>query len=93
MSAHTPGPWVVESDDGVDFNVQQVNGPTRVAVEVSERDAQLIAAAPDLLDALNECLAWMESLRASGDAGYWDWHDDEYTKGCAAIDKATRNTL
>jgi hypothetical protein len=60
---HTPGPWAYdqESDNSTDFWVFQANGPARIAVEVSERDAALIAAAPDLLAALQEvtrCLAW-----------------------------------
>lgn len=55
MSAnHTPGPWSFdqEDDNSTDFWVFQANGPARIAVEVSERDAALIAAAPDLLAAL-----------------------------------------
>lgn len=35
----------------------------------------------ELLSALTACLDWMERLRASGDAGNWEWEDDEYTKG------------
>ena len=37
----------------------------------------------ELLAALVACLEWMEELRASGDAGNWEWKDDEYTKGRA----------
>jgi hypothetical protein len=37
----------------------------------------------ELLSALTACLDWMEQLRASGDAGNWEWEDDEYTKGRA----------
>jgi hypothetical protein len=52
--SHTPGPWAYEqeSDNSTDFWVFQAHGPARVAVEVSERDAALIAAAPELLAAL-----------------------------------------
>ena len=41
-----------------------------------------------LLGALKACLDWMEALRACGDAGNWEWEDDEYTKGRAAIKAA-----
>lgn len=37
----------------------------------------------ELLSALTACLDWMEQLRASGDAGSWEWKDDVYTKGRA----------
>ena len=37
----------------------------------------------ELLSALTDCLDWMEQLRASGDAGNWEWGDDAYTKGRA----------
>ena len=43
----------------------------------------------DLLNALRDCAAWMEDLRASGDAGNWDWEADEYTRAMDAIAKAT----
>jgi hypothetical protein len=57
-TSHTPGPWAYEqeSDNSADFWVFQAHGPTRVAVEVSERDAALIAAAPDLLAALQRII-------------------------------------
>ena len=35
---------------------------------------------PKLVTVLEECMDWMEGLRRSGDAGFWDWEDDEYTK-------------
>lgn len=34
---------------------------------------------------LHDCLKWMERLRASGDAGNWDWEADEYTRGIEAL--------
>lgn len=36
--------------------------------------------------ALIDCMDWMESLRASTDAGFWDWNeDDAYTKAQAVL--------
>jgi len=35
---------------------------------------------PKVEAALEECLKWMEDLRASTDAGSWVWEDDEYTR-------------
>lgn len=50
---HTPGLWTVESNDGVDFTVLGgKSSQVRIAVECGERDARLIAAAPDMLKAL-----------------------------------------
>ena len=52
-------------------------------------------AAPDLaelVEALRECTEWMESLRASGDAGFWDWEDDEYTRAITALAKIKEPT-
>lgn len=60
-TTHTPGPWTFdqEDDNSTDFWVFQANGPARIAVEVSERDAALIAAAPDLLAALEAADRWV----------------------------------
>jgi hypothetical protein len=59
-TTHTPGPWAYEQefDNSTDFWVFQANGPARIACEVSERDAALIAAAPELLAALQQCLRY-----------------------------------
>lgn len=73
---HTPGPWTVDSDDGIDFTI--LGGKTSqvcIAVETSERDAHLIAAAPDLLQAL-QALEWAVS-------GV-DYMEDEYAEQIAA---------
>lgn len=58
---HTPGPWNVESDDGVDFTVLGgKSSQVRIAVECSERDARLIARAPELRAALAWALDQIE---------------------------------
>jgi hypothetical protein len=50
---------------------------------------RLYANNTDLLNALRDCAAWMEDLRASGDAGNWEWEADEYTRAMDAIAQAT----
>ena len=64
MSKHTPGPWVVRraegsetldqicTDESEPWIIADVSGPER-ALPV-EANARLIAAAPDLLEALQE---------------------------------------
>jgi hypothetical protein len=49
---------------------------------------RLSAVNAGLLEALKACLDWMETLRISGDAGNWQWKEDEYTAGCQAIARA-----
>ena len=52
---HTPGPWVVKHDKkglpfiGVESDPRTYNG-TIATVDTSEKDARLIAAAPELLE-------------------------------------------
>jgi len=52
---HTPGPWVVKHDEkglpfiGVKSDPWTYNG-TIASVDTSEKDARLIAAAPELLE-------------------------------------------
>jgi len=63
MSGHTPGPWVV--DAGKPLMVLAENGGFAVLISEAGRkvtttdkaNARLIAAAPDLLEALREMLA------------------------------------
>lgn len=100
----TPGPWeAVEVDDDIQaFGVISIRQPLHIAVndiaaiwkrggkQRTAANARLIAAAPEMLEALKRCTNWMESLRASGDAGFWDWKEgDSYTSARAAIAKGT----
>lgn len=61
QATHTPGPWIAREDKdamlGEDWMIGLPNGkPDEVAV-CSKRDAALIAAAPDLLAALQNIMA------------------------------------
>jgi len=55
MKNHTPGPWAarqVAYDRSTPFHVQDVDGAGEVAKCANKHDARLIAAAPELLAAL-----------------------------------------
>ena len=56
---------------------------TQVTSELIRKGIDAARLNVELLSALTACLDWMEQLRASGDAGNWEWEDDEYTKGRA----------
>ena len=84
---HTPGPW--EIDFGYNRIIKSIGPcfPDEYAgsawLEVTEEDARLIAAAPDLLEALRDC------LRRIDDADETYGPDHAVTKARAAIAKAT----
>ena len=43
----------------------------------------------ELLEVLTRLADWAEQIRASGDAGFWDWNEgDEYMQARATIAKA-----
>ena len=64
MSNHTPGPWYVGGDMVWSFDD---DGEIAVVIRVHERDqefeanSRLIAAAPDLLEALEDLLGWQST--------------------------------
>jgi len=63
---------------------------TRVKFEEKEANAKLIAAAPDLLEALQEITNMYINLIDSGDCGFWNPREDnEVIKAVKAIKKAT----
>lgn len=89
---HTPGPWrVLRPGPGIDYNwhvtdemdtfVAHVFGFSHAVDEQSRINASLIAAAPDLLDALIE----LNSVSARG----FLYDDPARVKARAAIAKAT----
>jgi len=60
----TPGPWQVRERDErtVDFRRSIRDASGNVVSPRNPHDAALIAAAPDLYDALTECVAQIEYL-------------------------------
>ena len=101
MSAkHTPGPWnIYDEPRGYGFCVRTEPGGEIIAdyscflkeVEQPARaNARLIAAAPDLLEALRLCMTFIVELAESGDAGFWDAEKTpEVIAARAAIARAT----
>ena len=87
MSGHTPGPWRSERTPAsayFDWTVMAASGKGRtmqigIDTDNTEADARLIAAAPDLLQALQSALE--RPLRVEGDT-WW-------TEVRAAVAKAT----
>lgn len=59
---HTPGPWVIQENTGMDeawcdwHNV----GPISLMGGKADANSRLIAAAPDLLDALKMARVWLD---------------------------------
>ena len=90
-SQHTPGPWTFTDDPEYNcFYVDAQNGAIGVAdvVRLPVKDqglanARLIAAAPDLLDALQDLL-WAVTGFGDFEAQY----PEEYAKARIAIAKA-----
>jgi hypothetical protein len=66
-------------------NTQVTSDLIRKGIKASKLNAELLSA-------LTACLDWMEQLRASGDAGNWEWEDDAYTKGRAVETKLKEQT-
>lgn len=66
--AHTPGPWAYRTEDGYCGEIVASNGTFLCAFadDPSEANARLIAAAPDLLDALSVLLAAVQRSVCEG---------------------------
>jgi hypothetical protein len=101
MNKHTPGPWNCNraSAAGREIIVSEVS-PVDVAV-LSHRDksqseinanARLIAAAPDLLEALEWCAETLAVFVADGSAAPESVIGKNLTTARAAIAKATGET-
>lgn len=87
MSKHTPGPWRVETEETVSVRDRKdgsvatlgwlsnrMAGPRRSSQEV-QANARLIAAAPELLEALKLATNELNIIRArDGAPQHIDWH-------------------
>lgn len=88
MSNYTPGPWIAGDDEDSDyFLVGPHDGDELVTQPIvrlhHEYDARLIAAAPELLEAL------LEIVQAADGSG-WEQLDPSFRNARAAIAKATQ---
>ena len=89
MSKHTPGPWFVDhkspflvrAGDDIDGRHIAHIGPANYTprFDVDEPNAKLIAAAPDLLEALSEII---------NDGGKFVMTNETHRKARAAIERA-----
>jgi len=91
MSKHTPGPWnyryggmSVYPEANADVDIARVYQYRPMSAEENEANARLIAAAPELLEALEEFVHHVE----------FQWHPDVATlkQAIAAIKKAKGET-
>jgi hypothetical protein len=101
MSGHTPGPWTVHGRDegptrpiivgcpgvGPLHRLAAVYQPTNKAKHSAEANARLIAAAPDLLDALQFAAMALSDIATARRKGYLAVAEK---RARAAIAKATR---
>jgi len=74
MSNHTPGPWRYDYEPGFCGELLAPNG-TNIAefiTEPNDSDARLIAAAPDLLAALQKFVAWSEAESSHEGTTFWE---------------------
>jgi len=92
MSKHTPRPWVRVADSiksrtadcvvvRLPAQTDRVGDESPEQIERWDADARLIAAAPDMLEALEKVVSFI-------DAGQGTWTLEEQQKARAAIAKA-----
>lgn len=96
---HTPGPWRADDEtvfcfDKEDRMIAQVRGwgwliknnSEDLAFETQKANLNLIAAAPELLEALENCVSLMAELERLGEIGVK--HSGTYQAAKLAINKA-----
>lgn len=94
MSKHTPGKWKAERADCWNSWEIFTDSGENICIINNEQlaqadNARLIAAAPELLDALKSLIDGYIELVNSGDCGNWDPETDkEVIQARAAIAKA-----
>lgn len=104
-AAHTPGPWVWDSTvwdydpkEDAPWLVTEASGDRVLHGKIqcpSEANARLIAAAPDLLEAIELFVAWSKDENHNTGSTFWgriDMLRDLDSKAIAAIAKATGAT-
>lgn len=99
---HSPGPWVFQNHGSLILDARKGSSQCTVAhvsistyMDEGRYNARLIAAAPELLEALIAVLGIVEEssgvygFHLNGALAEWDEFADEINSACAAIVKAT----
>ena len=82
---HTPGPWCVMSTGNHQGLVVAENSPENIAVVYDKKDADIVAAAPDLLEACQYVVDW----HREHDSGEGESFGLDFVTTCiGAIEKA-----
>ncbi|MET5577913.1 hypothetical protein [Klebsiella aerogenes] len=85
----TPGKWKYRGLMGRVYSDEHGVIADLMVSGREDEDGNLMAAAPELLEALHELFAHYKELADSGDAGNWKLEDQPVgKKAMAAIDKA-----
>ena len=95
-SAHTPGPWQVfympaSSDTDDEHHFALVANKNKSTFDENNSNARLMAAAPDLLEALQRLMPILNRAESNA-SGNPEWEDvsGRVNKARAAIAKATQ---
>jgi len=100
MSSFTPGPWLYREDKGGGYEVFPYNGGAPEIGEWAEictiseynkdpeADARLIAAAPEVLEALDGLAMAYKAVCDQAGLDYWQHSHSRYQIALAAIAKA-----
>lgn len=80
---HTPGPWTYHPPSSPQWEhaVVSLTADATVALALGENDGKLIAAAPELLEAAKQLVAWATNPR-------WDAFSEITTQTIEAVEAA-----
>lgn len=105
MSIHTPGPWIAEPEEASEHRGIAITAPAngwivatilpddgRAADDVDWANAHLIAAAPELLEALKEAVAYIRTVELLEMMPYTAKGLEAANRADIAIGKAERRT-
>lgn len=90
MNKHTPGPWIFSGRDILSLHARaKASGPLVAIVDdnddrVTEADARLIAAAPDMLEAIENCL-WVFGDGRCPACDAWAGDGEQHDETCPAV--------
>jgi PAS domain-containing protein len=72
QATHTPGPWEISKNEAGELDICEAGAGNMIAdlakCKNAEANARLIAAAPDLLEALRGSVEWLRTLREENEA-------------------------
>ena len=97
QATHTPGPWEISKNEAGELDICEAGAGNMLAdlakCKNAEANARLIAAAPEMLQALKNAREWLDELAGLVQSGMFDAAEDWAGANAVSVDSTLAEAI